>query len=168
MQHDLMAILVMAAALCAGAALVLCYQHWKAQKLRQDDHLTTSPEAGDPEASRRARKTGRWIVYFVSMPTSFAIFATVDPFVSRFEFWQTVRNNSGWALLLGAVLVAALIFFILQLGGVYLHAPITTTKPKTPLDLENELENELAEAVAGMIAVVVFLIAFVACEMFIR
>ena len=57
------------------------------------------------------------MVYLVGMAIFFAIYAAIEPLVGR---WQFVRDGIGWILLVGWALVAALIFFILELCGVYL------------------------------------------------
>ena len=58
---------------------------------------------------------GRNIVYLAGMAICFAIFASIEPFVSR---WQFGRDGLGWFLLIGMALASALIFFILELCGV--------------------------------------------------
>jgi hypothetical protein len=134
--------ILLAMALLLGAALVLSFLHWKDWKAQKPEQ--PPPKAGDwgllhwiarqrrriptrfrHAASREvqrtgryfARKTGRTIVYLASMAISFAMYREVEPFVSR---WQFGRDGQGWLLLLGMALAAALIFFILELCGVYL------------------------------------------------
>src|SRR5688572_16589217 len=63
------------------------------------------------------RGMGRNIVYLAGMAICFAIFASIEPFVSR---WQFGRDGLGWFLLIGMALASTLIFFILELCGVYL------------------------------------------------
>ena len=137
-------------ALCAGAALVLSYLHWKAQrvdprpphqKARRDPHqkvLAFSVGGKLQQAAWRelqgagrslVRKMGRNAVYLASMAISFAIYAAIEPFVSR---WQFVRDGLGWFLLIGFFLAAAMIFFILELCGVYLSGrPLFARRKRT-------------------------------------
>jgi hypothetical protein len=123
----------------------LCYLHWEAEKIRQGDHF--------------GRKTWRYIVYFVSLQISLAVCLAVEAFVRGF------RDYFLGFLFFGAVVVAALIFFILQCCGVYLHEPITTAKPPPPLDLLEAswgLENAIGiVAIAIYIAIALGLMAWV-------
>ena len=63
------------------------------------------------------RGMGRNIVYLAGMAICFAIYAAIEPLVSQ---WQFPRDGLGWFLLIGMALASALIFFILELCGVYL------------------------------------------------
>jgi hypothetical protein len=75
------------------------------------------------------RGMGRNIVYLAGMAICFAIYAAIEPLVSR---WQFVRDGLGWFLLVGMALAAALIFFILELCGVYLSGrPLFVRRKRT-------------------------------------
>src|SRR6476660_8453242 len=75
------------------------------------------------------RGIGRNIVYLAGMAICFAIFAAIEPLVSR---WQFVRDGLGWFLLIGMALASTLIFFILELCGVYLSGrPLFVRRNRT-------------------------------------
>ena len=76
-----------------------------------------------------ARRTGRNVVYLAGMAIFFAIYVAIEPLVGR---WQFVRDGIGWIYLVGWALAAALIFFILELCGVYLSGrPLFVRRKRT-------------------------------------